>query len=64
MVIKDCSLFDNNYLFFIKTHFEAYDIGFINVPSFIEAYVFSILFGRSVPQRSVRLGLLVVLPTP
>lgn len=50
MVIKDCSLFDNNYLLFIETHFEAYDIGFVNVPSFIEEYILSILFGGSAPQ--------------
>lgn len=50
MVIKDCSLFDNNYLLFIGTHFEAYDIGFVNVPSFIEEYILSILFGGSAPQ--------------
>lgn len=62
-MIKDYSLFDNNYFLFIETHFVAYDIGFVNVPSFVEEYVFSVLFGGSAPQMSVRLGLLVVLST-
>ena len=46
MMIKDCSLFDNNYLLFIETHFVAYDIGFANVKVVnVELYLLKVVSG-------------------